>query len=83
MPNGDDVICIDHNRETKCFSFEIKKWSYSYQYIVIINDVKVIYEPDEEGNLRARTVEPSTTSADFRDMVRLVGEQVKARLDIW
>lgn len=81
MTGGDDLICIDHNGRTKCFPFEVKKWSYAFQFIVTINGVKVIYEPDEEEHLRARMEGQSTTSMELREIVRLVAEQIKLRLD--
>ena len=73
-------ICVDHRGQTKCFPCSFKTVGFSYRIIVHIKDLDVIYEPDEERNLRARIEQIGRIDAGFSELVALVGEELQKQL---
>lgn len=46
-------ITVHRNGKEYEFSGTIHSWAYSYRVIMQVNDHEVVFEPDEERNLRA------------------------------
>lgn len=64
------------------FSAELLAYTYSYKIQVDIHEVLVLYEYDDEKNLRA-TIDPSQKNADKADkeLIKLVAEAIEKILE--
>lgn len=60
------------------FSCTIKKMGYSYKIFIPINEVEVIFEPDEEGGYRALTGDPAAVPKVHLDpgLLQAIAEQL-------
>lgn len=68
---------IDYNGETKSYPCTVQRFSYTYRFTVSIDDRDVIFEPDEEGQLRARLENMNEPSRELKEQIRLVGEELQ------
>ena len=74
-------ICVDHRGQSKCFPVTFKKFGYSYRITVIANDTEVIFEPDEERNLRARIEDHSKVTKELQELIPLIGAALEKALE--
>jgi len=72
-------ICVEHRGQTKCFPAVFNKTGYSYRITVTVNDIQVIFEPDEERQWRAR-LENNTPPKDFHELIPLIADELKELL---
>ena len=73
-------IDIKHEGNVRTFHGTFGKYGYSYRFIIDVLGVAVIFEPDEERNLRA--IVPSTSQDDttIRQLVQLLGNELQKHL---
>ena len=70
-------IDVTDNNEVKIFDAEFRKQGYSYKIAVWIDGNEVIYEPDEERNFRAITVDHALAeNRKFVELVQIIGERL-------
>lgn len=73
-------IEIYYRGKSQLFTIELQPFGYSYRMITHINGQEVIFEPDEERKIRARTESLSNQEASFRELVQLIGEELQQQL---
>jgi hypothetical protein len=73
-------ICVEHKGEKKCFPAVFSKTGYSYRITVTINEIPVIFEPDEEREWRARIETVTPENKDFYDLIKLVAAELHEQL---
>jgi hypothetical protein len=71
---------IEHRGVTKTFHGTFDKYGWSYRFTVDVDGTEVIYEPDEERNLRA--IVPSAKQGDskIKEWVELIGRELEGLL---
>ena len=75
-------MSIDVEYRGSVFSFNVKlaTTGYAHNFHVLINNIEVVYEPDEERNYRAvvnADIAPTLKGND-RDLIQLVCEKLDA-----
>ena len=78
----EDSFVIEIDFEGRKYSFETRLATvgYTHKFCVVINDLEVIYEPDEERNYRAllnETDQGKVKDLD-KELIKLVGEKIEA-----
>jgi hypothetical protein len=73
-------ITINHRGESRTFRGRFNTYGFSYRFIVEVNGIEVIYEPDEERNLRAVVLSAKRSDDRLEEVIALVGEELKNRL---
>ena len=68
-------IDVEYNGEVLCFDVRLATTGYTHNFVVVINGVEVIYEPDEERNYRAIVGPEAAHNLKDRDraLIGLVG----------
>jgi hypothetical protein len=70
-------ICIEYKSQTRCYPCRLIKFGYSYRIVVTIDNTEVIYEPDEEGNFRARIEGSAGHEHQLKELIALVGNELQ------
>jgi hypothetical protein len=73
-------IDIRHEGNVRTFHGTFGKYGYSYRFIIDIEGVAVIFEPDEERNLRAIVPPASQHDANIKQLVTLLGNELQKHL---
>ena len=73
-------IVIEHRGVTRTFRASFGKYGYSYRFIIDINGEQIVFEPDEERNLRAITTSTSQLNSTTRELVELIGIELQKQL---
>jgi hypothetical protein len=69
---------VDYKNEELELEGEFRQWGYNYQLIVFIGENELVFEPDEEHNLRAVIRESTNHSSPLSTaLVKLVGEKLE------
>jgi hypothetical protein len=78
--NEDITINIHFKNEEYAFEARLITIGYTHKFIVMINGLEVIYEPDEERNYRARINTPDVDAVTDLDrvLIKLVGEKIQS-----
>jgi hypothetical protein len=71
---------IEHRGETKTFHGTFGKYGYSYRFIVDVDGSEVIFEPDEERNLRAVVTSGMHNDSKMRELVAIIGQELQKSL---
>ena len=56
------TIEIEHNDRQQPFDVELKQLGFTHKFFIAVNGIEIIFEPDEERNLRA--IVPNDASID-------------------
>jgi hypothetical protein len=70
-------IEIEYEGKKRNLQVDVVKWGYTYRLIVTVNDVPVVFEPDEEGAYRAiiedkdAEVDPALVEAVVKELGRM------------
>ena len=73
-------IVIEHRGMTRTFSVSFGKYGYSYRFTIDVNGEEIVFEPDEERNLRAMTTSSSQSNSTTRELVELIGIELQKQL---
>ena len=73
-------IVIEHRGVTRTFSVSFGKYGYSYRFTIDVNGEKIVFEPDEERNLRAMTTSAGHSDTITRELVELIGIELQKQL---
>lgn len=71
---------IKHRGETKTFHGTFSKYGYSYRFTIDIEGNEVIFEPDEERNLRAIVPAAMQDHSKMKELVPLIAEELQKSL---
>jgi hypothetical protein len=69
-------IDIEYRGSTKTFQGTFSKYGWSYRFTVDVDGCEVIFEPDEERNLRAIVPAAKQHDTKTREIVKLIGEEL-------
>lgn len=74
----DFSIEVSYNGKVLAFPARLSAAGYIHKFLVVINGIEVIYEPDEERNYRAILHEPDKALVKDldRELIALVGVQI-------
>lgn len=70
-------LSIEYKGRVQDYPCIVQRFSYTYRFTVIIDAVEVIFEPDEEGSIRARTPDGSSSSSSTREQISLIGQELE------
>jgi len=73
-------ITVEYRGELRPFHGRLDSYGFSYRIIVEIDGREVIFEPDEERNLRAVLLNPERSDHRLKDLVRIIGDELQKRL---
>ena len=78
----EDTFVISISLEAKEYEFETRILWLGFQHKIEVNmdGVYVLFEPDEERNLRAIVTPGNDHDAKIRELVALIGRELEARL---
>ncbi len=78
--NEDIIINIRFKNEEFNFDARLVTAGYTHKFVVMINGLEVIYEPDEERNYRAiiNTANAESISDLDKVLIKLVGEKIQS-----
>jgi hypothetical protein len=71
-------LSIDHRGVTKTFHGTFGKYGWSYRFILDVDGTEVIFEPDEERNLRAIVPSAKHDDPKMKEWVALIGQELQA-----
>ena len=69
-------VTVEHRGSMKTFVCTFSKFGYSYRFIIDVDGTEVIFEPDEERNLRAIVPVTHQDNSKIRELVPLIGQQL-------
>lgn len=67
---------IEHRGQTKTFHGTLRQYGYSYRFTINVDGSEVVFEPDEERNLRAIVPPAIQDNANIRELVALIGQEL-------
>lgn len=67
---------IEYRGQTKTFHGTFSQYGYSYRFMINVEGSEVIFEPDEERNLRAIVPSAIQNNSNIREMVALIGQEL-------
>lgn len=70
-------ICVQNAGTEECFPSVFSTYGYSYRITVKIDDVDVIFEPDEERNFRGRIESNDRPTNRVLALVPLLGAEIE------
>ena len=73
-------IDIKHEGNVRTFHGTFGKYGYSYRFTIDVEGVAVIFEPDEERNLRAIVPSAGQNDATIKQLVQLLGNELQKHL---
>jgi len=73
-------ITVEHRGVSRTFQGRFNTYGFSYRFIVEINGMEVIFEPDEERNLRAVVLSAKSSDNKLEELVGLIGEELQKSL---
>ena len=71
-------ITINHHGEQKTFHGTFGKYGYSYRFTLDVDGSQIIFEPDEERNLRAIVPPAQHDNSKMRELVSLIAGELTA-----
>lgn len=57
--------------DTREISFDLRVSTYKYQFLCTVDNIEMIFEKDDEGNLRALEADPFTNKNKKPDMAHV------------
>ena len=73
-------IDVGYRGSTRTFHVTFTKYGWSYRFVVDVDGCEVIFEPDEEMNLRAVVPSGKTDNSKIKELVALIGHELQARI---
>lgn len=73
-------LSIKHHGQTRSYHGVFSQYGFSYRFTVDVDGNEVIFEPDEERNLRAIMPVIKKDDANMRELVALIGEELTRQL---
>jgi hypothetical protein len=73
-------INVEHRGVMKSFHGTFGKYGYSYRFTINVEGVEVIFEPDEERNLRAIVPVASQNDSTIKELAGLIGVELQKEL---
>ena len=73
-------ITINHRGVLRSFRGRFNTYGFSYRFIVEVNNIEVIYEPDEERNLRAVVLSATNRDNKLEEIIALIGQELNNNL---
>lgn len=70
-------ITVHRNGKEYEFSGTIHSWSYSYRVIMQVHQHEVIFEPDEERNIRASVTSAASLNEDDRYFIEQISKELQ------
>ena len=67
---------IEYHGETKTVHGTFGKYGWSYRFNVDVDGTAVIFEPDEERNLRAIVPSAKQHDATMKELVQLIAQEI-------
>ena len=78
MP-GSFLLSVQYKNEEKQFESELRVFGYTHKIAVNVNDIEIIFEPDEERNYRAVLTEPEINKKKIDiELLRLIAEELES-----
>jgi hypothetical protein len=78
----DELFSITLGYRGREYSFEARLVTvgYTHKFLVMINGIEVIYEPDEERNYRAllNEVDQAKVRDVDRELIKVVGDKIQS-----
>ena len=68
---------INHRGQTRTFHGTFTKYGYTYRFTINVDGSEVIYEPDEENNLRAIVPSAVQDKSKIKELVELIGHELR------
>jgi hypothetical protein len=76
----DFELNIKHRGEIKNFHGTFNKYGFSYRFTVNVDGTDVIFEPDEERNLRAIVPTAMQDHSKMKELIPLIAEELQRKL---
>ena len=70
-------LTVEHRGVTKAFHINFRKYGWSYRFTTDVNGTEVIFEPDEERNLRAIVPTAQQDNSNVRELVPLIALELQ------
>ena len=73
-------ITVDYHGKEYSFEARLVTVGYTHKFVVMINGMEVIYEPDEERNYRAiiNVADQVKVNDTDRELIKAVGDKIQA-----
>lgn len=68
---------VNYKNEELLFNGRLTTFAYEYKFYINVNGKEIIFERDDEGNLRAITPEAALTPATDIALIKEIGEVLK------
>jgi hypothetical protein len=75
-------ITIEHRGASRTFQGRLGTYGWTYRIVVDIEGNEIIFEPDEEKNLRAILEPQKNVDERLRELVTLVGNELEKELNL-
>ena len=72
------TITVPYKGEDRELTGELRVFGYSHRIVILVNEVELIFEPDEERNYRAMIYEPDLSKSKIDpQFVKAIAEELE------
>jgi len=74
------TINVSLNEQEYCFDARLVTIGYTHKFIVMINGIEVMYEPDEERHYRAilQDIQQSSMKDKDKELIKAVADKIES-----
>ncbi len=71
---------INYQGKKKIIEGELRQLGFTHKIYMMVNEIEVIFEPDEERNYRVIIEKPGDVDKIDKDLVRIIKDELESAL---
>jgi len=72
------VLTVQYKNQDRDFDAELRMLGYTHKIAIIVDEVEIIFEPDEERNYRAVVLEDNKQKLHDPELIKTIALELQA-----